>query len=111
MRQRSDVFNCFDGNAGRLQAGDGALAAGPRPLDSNFHFTYAELHGTFGARFSGTLRRERRTLAAAFEADSAGSGPAEHLAVGVGDGDHRIVESRLNVCDGSADIPPHPASL
>ena len=111
MRQRRNVFDGFDGDTSCLQTGDGAFATGPRPLHSNFHFANAELRGPFGACFGSALRRERRTLAAALEADSTGSRPAEYLTVCVGDGDHRIVESGLDVCDGSTDISPNPAPL
>ena len=99
VRQRRDVLDRLDVQAGGLQGGDGRLAAGAGALDPHLDLLDAELRRLLGARLGGALGGERRALAAALEADRAGRGAAQRVAVGVGDGDDRVVERRLDVGD------------
>ncbi len=55
VRQRRDVFDRLDRQAGRLQAGDGALSPRPRPLNSHFDFLDTELRRPFCTCFSRAL--------------------------------------------------------
>src|SRR5262245_32522172 len=106
VRQRGDVLDHLDGQSGGLQGGDGRLAAAARPLDPDLDLLDAELGGLLGALLGGALGGERRALAAALEADGAGRGVAERVAVGVGDGADGVVERRLDVGHAPADVPP-----
>src|SRR4051812_41845036 len=106
VRQRGDVFDGLDGQAGGLQGRDGGLAARAGALDADLDLLEAELGGPLGCRLGRALGGERRALAAALEADGAGRGEAERIAVGVGDGDDGVVERRLDVGDAPADVAP-----
>src|SRR5439155_18093837 len=106
VRQRGDVLDGLDGQAGGLQGGDGGFAARAWPLDANLDLLEAELGGPLGRRLGRALGGERRALAAAFEADRAGRGETQRVAVGVGDGDDGVVKRRLDVGDAPADVAP-----
>src|SRR5262249_23511849 len=104
VRQGRDVLDGLDGQAGRLQGGDGRLAPGAGALDAHLDLLEAELAGPLGGDLGGPLGGERRALARALETDRAGGGVAERVAVGVGDGDDGVVERRLDVGDAPADL-------
>ena len=59
-----------------------------------------------GGLLGGHLGGEGRALAGALEADVAGRGPREHVALEVGDRDDRVVEGRLDVGDAVGDVAP-----
>src|SRR5207244_4214123 len=80
--------------------------ARPRPLNAHFDFLQTELRRLLGAGFGGALGGKRRTLTAALEADRTGRRAAECVTIGVGDGDDRVVERRLDVRNAPADVPP-----
>src|SRR5947207_13973663 len=82
VRQRGDVLDGLDGQAGGLQGGDGGLAARARPLDADLDFLEAELAGPLGRGLGRALGGERRALAAALEAARPGRGEAERAAGG-----------------------------
>src|SRR5947209_17755664 len=65
VRQRGDVFNGFNGQAGGLQGGNRGLPARAGALDPHFNLFQAELRGPLGGSLRGSLGGERRTLAAA----------------------------------------------
>src|SRR5581483_12425276 len=81
-----------------------AFASRAWPLDLDLDLLDTVLgrcrRGGLGRPLSG----ERRALAAPLEADRAGRGPAEGIAVGVGDRDRRVIEGRLDVHDRPADV-------
>src|ERR1043165_7115434 len=54
--------------------------------------------------FGADLRGVRGRLAAALEAHHAGRGPADRIALGIGDGDHRVVEAGVDVRDAGRDV-------
>src|SRR5690606_13870872 len=86
----------LEGRARRLTAGTG-------PLHTHLDLLHAEPSRLVGAALGGARGREGRRLAGALEADAAGGVPAEGLAVDVGDGDHRVVERRVDVRDALDD--------
>src|SRR5579871_1806175 len=104
VRQRRDVFDGLDVQSGGLQGGDGRLTARTRSLDAHLDFLEAKLGGALGGHFGSALGGERRTLTTALEADRARRGVAQRVAVGVGDGDNRVVERRLDVGHAPADV-------
>src|SRR5262249_5797076 len=106
VRQRRDVLDGLDVEAGGLQRRDGRFAAGAGALDADLDLLQAELGRPLRRGLGGALGGERRALAAALEADGAGRGVAERIAVGVGDGDDGVVEGRLDVGDPPADVAP-----
>src|SRR5262249_32040260 len=111
VRQRRDVLDGLDVQAGGLQGGDGRLAAGAGALDADLDLLEAELGRLLRGGLGSPLGGGRRALAAALEADRAGRGVAERVAVGVGDGDDGVVEGRLDVGDAPADVAPGLAFL
>src|SRR5262249_40966700 len=104
VRQRRDVLDGLDVHAGLLKRRDGAFAARTRPLDADLDLFHAELRGPLGDHLGGALGGEGRTLAAALEADRAGGGVAQRVAVGVSHRDDGVVERRLDVGDAPADV-------
>src|SRR6185437_6986414 len=104
VRQRRNIFDGLDGQAGGLQGGDGGLAARTGPFDAHFDLLETELGGAFGGHLGGALGGEGRALATALEADRSRRGIAQRIAVGVGDGDNRVVERRLDVGHAPADV-------
>src|SRR5262249_13221260 len=99
VRERSHVLDCLDDQAGLLQGGDRRLAAGAGALQLDLDLLEAKLRGLAGRFFRGALGGERRALAAPLEADRAGRGVTERVALRVSDRDNRVVERRLNVRD------------
>src|SRR5271165_6694220 len=99
VRDRRDVLDACDLDAGGRQRPDGRLAPGARAPDQNVDPADAVLHGPFGALLGGELGGEGGGLAGALEADVAGGGPGQHVALGVGDGDDGVVERALDVGD------------
>ena len=83
----------------------------PGPLTRTSSFLDAELGGFFGGLLGGHLTGERRALAAPLEAAGAGTGPAERIALGVGDRHAGVVEGRLDVGDAHGHIPSRLASF
>jgi len=101
--QWADVFDRLDFESGSFQGGDGTFAATARAFDSDFDIFDAKLASLLGL-LCGTLPRKRRALSAALEPGGPGTCPAERIALGVGDRDHRVVKSRDNVCDGDGHV-------
>src|SRR5204863_1243602 len=61
-------------------------------------------HGLAGGVLGDLLGGEGRAFARAFEADPAGAGPAEEIAVHVGNGHLGVVESGQNIGDAVGDV-------
>src|SRR5688500_7311623 len=104
VRDRGDVLDATDLDADVLQAADRGLAAAARALHEHVDLADAVLHRGACGLLGSHLRGEGRRLARALEADVAGAGPREHVALGVGDGDDRVVEARLDVGDAERDV-------
>src|SRR3954452_13928379 len=97
VRLRGDVGNGADLEAGGGKRADRSLSARTRALDEHVDLLDAVLLGLPGGVLGGHLRGERGRLAGALEADVAGTGPRDHVALGVGDRDDRVVERALDV--------------
>src|SRR5215207_6734719 len=103
---RGDVLDAGDLDAGALQRADGGLAAGAGTLHLHVDLPDTVLHGAAGGLLGGHLGGEGRALLRALEADVAGRGPGEDVALLVGDRDDRVVERRLDVGDAVRDVAP-----
>src|SRR3954470_24338861 len=97
VRHRGHVLDLPDLEAGGLQGADRGLAAGAGTLHEDVDLLHAVLLRLAGAVLGGHLRRERRRLARALEPDVPGRGPADHVALRVGDRHDRVVEGALDV--------------
>src|SRR5579883_616045 len=104
VRDRRDVFDADDFDAGGRQRADRGLAARARAPDQHVHLAHAVLHGPPGARLGRQLGGKRRRLARALEAHVAGRRPRQHVALEVGDGDDGVVEGALDVGHAVIDV-------
>jgi hypothetical protein len=95
------VFNQLDVQTGGLQRCDRAFSTGPRPFDSHFDVSHAELRGLLSSLLGGALAGKRRAFSAALETRSPRRCPAERIALGVRYGDGRVIESRMDVNDAA----------
>src|SRR3954466_2290857 len=95
--RRGDVLDGPHLEAGRLQRTDRRPPARARTLDEHVDLAHAVLLRTPRGGLGGHLRRERRRLARALEADLAGGRPRDHRTGRVGDRDDRVVERALDV--------------
>src|SRR6185436_13186011 len=97
VRDRRDVADRLDVDADRLQRANRRLAPCARSLDAHLDAAQAHRLGGVARRDRRLRRRERRPLARPLEADSARARPRHHRALGIGDGDDRVVERGLDV--------------
>src|SRR5690606_11569464 len=104
VRDRRAVLDSGDAEAGGDHARDGVLAPGAGAGDADLDLGHAHLADLLAALLAGAGGGERRGLAGALEADGARRVPGEGLAVGVGDGDQRVVVRRLDVGDAADDV-------
>src|SRR3954451_17559850 len=94
---RGDVGDGADLEAGGGEGTDRGLAARTPAPHEDVDLLHAVLLRLAGAVLGGHLRRERRRLARALEPDVPGRGPADHVALRVGDRHDRVVEGALDV--------------
>src|SRR4030095_13970411 len=97
VRNRRDVANRLYLDAHRLQRTNRRLTTRPWPLHS--HVDRAKTIGLGGVACAHrSLRRgKRRPLPGTLEADASCARPRDHVALGVGDGDLRVVERGVDV--------------
>src|SRR5205814_157591 len=97
------VFDAEDLQTRVLDLEDRLFATGAGAFYFHFDFHHAVLAG-FARRFlSSATGGEGSALASALEANRASRRPGDRLAVGVGDRDHRVVESRLHMRHAARD--------
>src|SRR3546814_16166821 len=70
---------------------------GAGALDFDFQRADAMFGGLLAGVFGADLRRIGSRLAAALETHHAGARPGNRIALRVGDGDHRVVDGRVDV--------------
>ena len=76
----------------------------PGPRTKHVDLLHPVLHRGARALLGGQLRGVGRRLARTLETDLARRGPREHVALGVGDRDDRVVERALDVRDPEGDV-------
>src|SRR5437762_1032016 len=103
VRQRRDILDARDLQPGVLQLQNRLLPSRARSLDLYLNLKHAVLAGLLGTRLGGPAGREWRAFSRPFETDCAGRCPCQRLAVGIGDGHHRVVEGRLDVGNALGD--------
>ena len=104
MRDRCDVFDHADLKTRRLQRTDCSFTAGARALDIDLDALHAVLHGDLRRGFRCGLRRERRGLSGAAEAELACACPGNCVALCICDGYDRVVEGGLDMCSAALDV-------
>src|SRR6266566_4384020 len=114
MGDRGDVADGGNGEPRGLQCPQGRFPARPGPRHLDLEGAHAVFHRLLGGILGRDLGRERRRLARALESLGPGRGPGDRIALGVGDGDHRVVERRIHVRDARGDVlaltPPNAGS-
>src|SRR6187399_2725134 len=103
VRDRRDVDDVGDLVADGVQRTHRRLAARARALDAHFERLQAVLLRRAASLLRRDLRGERRALARTAEARATRGGPGQGVALAVSDGDHRVVERRLDVRDAVRD--------
>ena len=91
---RRDVLHGGHVESGGLERADRGVAAGARALGVDLDALEPVLHALAGGGVGGHLRGERSRLARALETGRAGGLPDDHVALGVGDRDDRVVEAK-----------------
>ncbi len=104
VRDWRHFFDQLDVQSSRLQRSDRTLASRSRTLDANFDVSHPELGRFLSGLLGSTLPSKRGALATALEATRSRAGPAQRVAFGVGNGNRRVVERRVNVSNAIADV-------
>src|SRR5690606_6078826 len=99
VRNGSHVANGCNGEACRLQGTQSRFTARAGAGDLNLERAHAMLLRLAGAILSCNLGSEGRGFARALEPLRARRRPGDGVPLGVGDGDHRVVEGRVDVSD------------
>src|SRR6185312_4190675 len=99
VRDRGHVADAGDRKADRLERAKSALTARAGSLDLDLERSDAVVGGLAARVFGGDLGGIGSRLAAALEAHHPGARPGNRIALGIGDGDHRIVEAGVHVGD------------
>ena len=107
VRQRRHVFNRLDFQAGALQGSDRAFPTAAGSANLHVDFLHTAFDRLIGDLLRGHLAGEGSALTTAFESACAGAGPAKHVALGVGNGDRRVVECRLDMRHTDGDVTTH----
>ena len=97
VRNRCDILDLLDVQAGRLKRGDRTFASATWAFDTDFHVSHAVLGSLFRSLLCRTLAGERGRFATALETAGASAGPTERVTLHIRDGDRRVVEGRMNV--------------
>src|SRR5918994_6432918 len=104
VRNRRDVADRGDGEADALQGAQRRLATRARAAHLDLERLHAMLHrlpaGVLGRDLGGEGGRFARSL----EALAAGRGPGDRVALGIGDGDHGVVERGGDMGDAGRDV-------
>src|SRR5690349_13270175 len=103
VRQRRHVFDSEDLQTGILDLKHRLLTTGAGAFYFDLDFNHAMLACFAGRFFSCATGGERGALAGTLEANSASRRPGDRLTIGVGDGDHRVVEGRLHMGHATRD--------
>ena len=86
----------------RARSADSRPGTGPRDVD--FQGAHAVLGGLLAGVLGGHLGGVGRRLARTLEAHGAGAGPGDGVPLGVGDGDHGVVERGVHVRHARGDV-------
>jgi hypothetical protein len=97
MRDRRDVADEADREAGSLKRAQGRLSTGAGTLNVDLYAAHAVFLGLFSAILGSHLRCERSALSGSLEPLGTGGAPSYNVTDRVGNRYHGIVERRLYV--------------
>src|SRR3990172_2970207 len=98
VRHGSHVANRAHPNACSLNGANGRLPPGAGALHEHVQLLQPQVLGGGDGRLGRGAGGERRALAGALEAGSAGAGPHHDVALRIGDGDDGVVERGVYIC-------------
>src|SRR5690606_21750563 len=104
VRNGRHVTNCGDLEPDALQCAECRLAPGAGSGNLDLKDLHAVLDRLLAGVLCGDLGRVRRRLARALEPHRPSRGPGYGVALGIGYGDHRVVEARADVGHAGADV-------
>src|SRR2546423_5932265 len=104
MRNGGHVRDRRDLEPSGLKRTNRSLAAGTRTLDEDLDLLEAVFHGAPRGGFGRHLGRKGRALARALEALAAGAAPGEHVALGVRQRNHGVIERGLDMRLAHGDV-------
>src|SRR6185503_8211958 len=97
VRDWRDVRDGRDLEPGSLERADRLLATAAGALHEDLDLAHPVLHRAARSEVGRLGGCVRGALPRALETDEPGAAPADDVAAGVGDGDDRVVERRLDV--------------
>src|ERR1035441_5170658 len=103
VRNRRDVLDSADFNAGRGKRSDGGFAAGTRTADPHFDHPQPAFAAFIGGGERRLLGGEGSAFARPAKTQRAGAGPGDGVALLIGDGDDGVVEGGLDVHNARVD--------
>ena len=98
MRNGGDVLDARDADAESVESADGRFAAGAGAHDAHFDVLQTEFLSNLAGVFGGHLSGKGRALAGALEALSACGGGGDGIALTIGNGDDRVVDTNIKSC-------------
>src|SRR5690606_11170281 len=104
VRYRSHVGNRSDTDTQGTQSAHRGFTAGAGTLDFHFQVLDTLLHGCTTSHFRCHLSSKRRGLARALEALTTRRSPGQSIALAIGDGDDRVVERSVHVCNAVSNV-------
>src|SRR5690554_1566503 len=104
VRDRRDVSDGRNGEAGRLQGPQRRLTPGARSANLYLKRTHAVFLGLAGAILCRNLGGKRSGLPGSLETLRTGRRPRNRVALRIGNGNQRIIECRINVCDARRNV-------
>jgi hypothetical protein len=104
VRDRCHIGNRCDTDAQSTQSANGRLTTWAWTLDLDVQVLDALFLRCTACHFRSNLGCERRRFTRTFEALATGRSPRQSIALAVGDGDDRVVERRVNVCNTVSNV-------
>lgn len=99
MRDRRDIPNHIDPQAGRLERANGRFPTCTGALHVNVDLAHSTLHCLLRRDFPRSSSRKRRALPRPFKALVSRAGPHNRVAPHIRDGHDGVIERGLNVRD------------
>ena len=92
VRNRGDILNKGNIEAGRLKSPQSSFSSRTGPFNVYFNVLYTMLHRLLSRRLSSNLSSKWRAFSRALEALAAGAGPSNGITSSIGYGDYGVVK-------------------
>ena len=104
MRHGSHISNHVDANTKCSQGTNRRLATRARAFDFDVEVLDALFQGSTTSHFGCYLSSKRSRLARTLETLTTGRSPRQSIALAIGDGDDRVIEGSVNVCNTVSNV-------